>query len=324
MDEKISIIVPVYNVQSYLVECIESLIKQEYSNVEIILIDDGSTDCSGNICDEYAQKDNRITVIHQKNGGAANAKNTGLKYATGKYLAFVDSDDFVEHDAYVYMLAKLKKSDADIIQCSFRDIYQNRTKDQIMLQDEQVFDVVSYLNRYTFDWTCGLLWDKLYRRELFESIFFEEGHTVDDEFFTYQGVMNAKKIVHDPKIVYNYRKRKSSVTAKREYRENTVLDKLDYLVKRKNRVIDKFPVLKQNFNKHFLYMLLWLSTDAYASKRSIQITKKYLKEYFSENSIFSIEWRILIPLFRIRFASVKWLLKRKNSSEIVELTEYFE
>ena len=100
MEGKVSIIVPVYNVESYLNECIDSIINQTYRNLEIILIDDGSTDLSGEICDRYKEIDSRILVIHQKNQGAANAKNNGLDLATGDYISFVDSDDFIEKDMY--------------------------------------------------------------------------------------------------------------------------------------------------------------------------------------------------------------------------------
>ena len=113
---KISVIVPVYNVEPYLIECLESIINQTYRDLEIILIDDGSTDKSGDICEEYAKKDDRIIVIHQSNQGSASAKNAGLRKASGEYLAFVDSDDFLQEDAYEFMVRQLEEYHADIIQ----------------------------------------------------------------------------------------------------------------------------------------------------------------------------------------------------------------
>ena len=120
MKEMISVIIPVYNVAAYLPECLESILVQDYANLEIILIDDGSTDDSGVICNNYAQKDARVKVIHQKNGGAAAAKNAGLRVATGEYLAFADSDDYLEPDAYSHMMMLLKQSGADAADSSFR------------------------------------------------------------------------------------------------------------------------------------------------------------------------------------------------------------
>lgn len=275
MNDLISVIVPVYNVESYISICLESLINQTYQNLEIILIDDGSTDHSGIICDNYAANDSRIKVIHQKNGGAANAKNNGLKIATGRYLAFADSDDYVEKDAYEYMLNVLKREQADIIQCGYRDIYIDREVNHVINEIEK-FTAEEYLRRYTIDWTCGLLWDKLYKRNLFKDIYFEEGHIIDDEYFTYQGVMNAKLIVHDSKIVYNYRKRKSSVTGMAKNRNRTILDKLDYLVKRRENIIKRFPELKKTFDNHFFSMLIWLTEDGYVSKETMNIIRSIL------------------------------------------------
>ena len=109
MNNLISVIVPVYNVAAYLPQCLDSILQQDHEALEVILIDDGSTDCSGEICDGYAAADSRIRVIHQKNSGAAAAKNAGLRAATGEYLVFADSDDFVEPGAYSYMLRTLQK-----------------------------------------------------------------------------------------------------------------------------------------------------------------------------------------------------------------------
>ena len=119
----VSVVIPVYNVEKYLPECLDSVIDQTYKNLQIIIVDDGSTDSSGKICDEYAEKDNRIIVVHQKNAGAGAAKNTALKIADGKYLAFVDSDDFLELDAFEHMVSILAKNSADIVQCCYRDVF---------------------------------------------------------------------------------------------------------------------------------------------------------------------------------------------------------
>lgn len=245
MNETISVIIPIYNVEKYLKESIESVRKQIYSDLQIILIDDGSTDQSGVICDEYAKIDDRIVVVHQKNRGAANAKNTGLRLATGKYLAFLDSDDYLENEAYYFMLEQLKKYQADIVQCCFRNVFTDRVENKCSFTEVTEMDVITYLKLFTKDWTCGLLWDKLYKREVFAGIIFEEGHKIDDEFFTYQGVMKAKKIVRVPKIIYNYRQRLSGVMRSEESQRKIIKDKLDYLSVRRKNIVGKFPELKK-------------------------------------------------------------------------------
>ena len=290
MEPKISVIVPVYNVESYLPACLDSILAQDYLNLEIILIDDGSTDNSGAICDNFVQKDPRLHVIHQANGGAAAAKNAGLRIATGEYLSFVDSDDTLEPGAFHHMAALLEEHSADAVQCSFRDVFTDEAIDHIALEDVCTFTTQEYLKRYTTDWTCCLLWDKLYKRSLFEGIFFEEGHIVDDEFFTYQGMMNAKKIVHDHTIVYNYRRRRSSVTIRPEYRERTIFDKLDYLEKRRNKIAERFPELREIFDLHYLDMLLWLSHDPYVTIKCLETIKNKIRVYRKDKYRVAVDW----------------------------------
>ena len=115
----ISVIVPVYNVENYLPRCLDSIINQTYTNLEILLVDDGATDNSGKLCDEYAQKDNRIRVFHKENGGVSSARNMGLDNATGEYIAFVDSDDYIDKCMYEIMLNSSVQNNADIVVCGY-------------------------------------------------------------------------------------------------------------------------------------------------------------------------------------------------------------
>ena len=128
MQEKISIIIPVYKTEKYLKKCLDSILKQTYKNLEIILVDDGSPDSSGKICDEYAQKDKRIVVVHQKNFGVSYARNVGLNIATGEYVAFVDSDDWIDSNMYEVMLSQIKKNNFDIVRCSYLKEYESETQ----------------------------------------------------------------------------------------------------------------------------------------------------------------------------------------------------
>ena len=204
MNQTISVIAPVYNVAQYLPQCVDSILSQDYEDLEVILIDDGSTDASGEICDRYGASDSRVRVIHQKNGGAAAAKNAGLRLATGDYLTFADSDDYLEPGAYGFLMKILLETGADAVQGCFREVYQNHTEEQRI--QEETLEGYDYLLRFPKDFSCALLWNKLYRRSIYDGVFFEEGHKIDDEYFTYQGFLRPRKVVRVDRMIYNYRK----------------------------------------------------------------------------------------------------------------------
>lgn len=272
----ISVIVPIYGVEKYLEECIESILGQTYTKLEIILIDDASPDRCGEICDRYAQMDDRIIVIHQKNGGAAAARNAGLRIATGEYIGFVDSDDYLEPDAYEKLLEALVANDADIVHGQFRYVYVNGKVVHEGSEEIVSFSAAQYLTQFTTDWTCALSPVKLFRHHVLTDVYYEEGHCIDDEFFTYRGVMKAEKIVYIPTIVYNYRQRASSVMKNRDTIEKKCDDMLDYLGKRCHHVSESFPELKSLFESHYVDYLLWLATTDMATKKTISEIKKRL------------------------------------------------
>lgn len=325
MNGLISVIVPVYNVAAYLPECMESILSQDHTNLEVILIDDGSTDASGAICDEYAKKDSRIRVIHQKNAGAAAAKNAGLRAVSGEYLSFVDSDDFLEPGAYSHMLQLLQEHQADAVQCAFRDVFRNRRTDRCVDRECGGVSGKEYLARYTRDWTCALLWDKLYRRALFDGIFFEEGHRIDDEYFTYQGIMNARKVYCDNWVVYNYRKRGSSVMCSPQSGARILRDRVDSLSKRRVKVGSRFPELKKLFDEHFLEAMILLSRDANGTPESIELIQDRLKAYFREKGHTVPRAALWPTLLKLRFGSIDRLLAQKAPSGAApDPDEYFE
>lgn len=305
MNNIISVIVPVYNVAAYLPECLQSILQQDYRELEVIVIDDGSTDDSGAICDAWAVRDSRIRVIHQKNGGAAAAKNAGLRAATGAYLSFVDSDDYLEPGTYSHMIRLLETHDADVIQCAYRDVYRDRKEDRIRSTETEVLSATDYLPRYTTDWTSGLLWDKLYRRALFDGIFFEEGRRIDDEYFTYRGIMNAGRVICDSRIIYNYRKRRSSVMYSPESATRILLDRIDYLGKRRRNVVARFPELRRVFDLHFLESMLYLSMDKSGSEQSMSAIRSALRAYFREPGHTSPPVGWWLPLLKLRLGFVK-------------------
>lgn len=281
----ISVIVPIYGVEKYLEECIESILGQTYTELEVILIDDGSPDRCGAICDRYAQADSRIIVIHQKNAGAAAARNAGLRIAAGEYLAFVDGDDYLEPDAYENLMAAMTEYNADIVQGKMRVVYVNGTELLNECDEIACFSTVEYLIHFLKDWTCPLCTEKLFRHHVLTDIFFEEGHRIDDEFFTYRGVMNAKKIVHIPTVVYNYRQRASSVMNNRDTIEKKLQDIFSFLEKRNKDVIGRFPELKTHYENYYAEYLLWLATSDMGTKKTVKEIKARLIQHVARGKV---------------------------------------
>lgn len=322
MKDLISVIMPVYNVETYLSQSIESVLNQDHRNLELILIDDGSPDSCGTICDAYAAKDSRVRVIHQKNSGAAAAKNAGLRIATGTYLSFVDSDDFLEPNVFGYMLKTLKEQDADAVQFSFQDLYRNRVEPQVLTPC--VMNEKEYLTRFAKDWTCPLLWNKLYKRSLFDGIFFEEGHKIDDEYFTYQGFLNPCRVVFDDKIIYNYRKRASSVMSSPAAGEQRILDCIDSIGKRREKIVARWPELRRVFDENLLDTIWYLSGNVDSTEKTIAVLKEKLKDYcFKFGNTFPPRylWKKLWDLYRTDTAI---LLARCEQNRQVSLPEdYF-
>lgn len=324
-DGVISVVVPVYNVEPYLKECLESIINQTYRDLEIILIDDGSTDKSGDICDEYGKKDERIIVIHQNNQGSASAKNAGLRKSSGEYLTFVDSDDFLQEDAYEFMVKQLEEYCADIIQGCFRKVYQKFYRDVNKIIEMQILDTFEFLELFTKDWTCGLLWDKLYKRDIFKDIYFKEGHKIDDEFFTYKGVMNSKKILRVPHYIYNYRQRISSVMFSKDSQLKIISDSLEYLSIRRKEVTKSFPQLKKVYDEHYLNMLIILSKNEYINAEHIKEIKQHIKKYFNENDKIKISLALCIELKKLQYYPTKCLLRNiKIDKSYVEKDLYYK
>ena len=213
-EELISIIIPIYNVEKYLGDCIESVIKQTYKNLEIILVDDGSTDSCLEICNTYKKKDNRIKIIHQENKGVSNARNVGIENSTGQYIGFVDSDDFIEEDMYRELYQDLKKENADIAACDYyiyttvkNEKSDTLTKTKCIMTTEEALIKMNQLRGFGVG-----VWNKLFKRDMFNEIRFPIGKRSEDWFIIYKVLEMAKKIVYNPKAKYYYRQRNDSYT----------------------------------------------------------------------------------------------------------------
>ena len=169
--ERISVIVPIYNTEKYLARCIESILCQTYTNLEIILVDDGSTDKSGDICDFYARKDNRVKVVHKENGGAAAARNFALNMVTGQYIGFVDSDDTVEKDFFELLYDLICQYDADISMVAYREIEMGEKIAKLKDKSLIVMNQKQAVKELLFDRKIqNYVWNKLYKRKIFELV----------------------------------------------------------------------------------------------------------------------------------------------------------
>lgn len=221
MNMKISVIVPIYNAEKYLRRALDSICNQTYKNLEIILIDDGSTDGSGAICDEYKEKDARIVLVHQKNSGVSVTRNKALSLLTGEMIAFVDADDYIIPCFFEKMIQLKKEHNAEIAICNFKrfssepipDVDEHSDAIQVWNKEEalnNVYGSKGYL-------VSGTLWNKLYDAKLFEGFRFPEGLKNEDEFLLPKVIDRATNIVFTSDIMYYYYANTSSITTEKNY-----------------------------------------------------------------------------------------------------------
>ena len=232
--ELVSIIVPVYRVEAFLNQAIESLVKQTYTNIEIILVDDGSPDKCGRICDIWREKDRRIQVIHQENAGLSAARNVGIDTSRGEYLMFVDSDDFVESTYVEDLYGAITACRADMAIGGVTYLKQDgaRVPVRVTSMEQELIDRTNAMIRYE---TGGIVqeaytvvWNKIYRKKLWEKIRFPEGKVYEDAFVMPKIFFSCEKIVLLSACLYVYRKREGSITAqKKEKYEQTYMEMMD-------------------------------------------------------------------------------------------------
>ncbi len=202
----ISVIVPVYKVEKYLNRCVNSIINQIYKNLEIILIDDGSPDKCPYICDEWSKRDSRIKVLHKQNGGLSDARNAGLKIATGEFIGFVDSDDWIAPEMYERLLTAIIKDQSDIAECNVKMVWKNNLQSKMLLQqnncvlkrDEAQLEL---LNESKLKQP---VWNKLYKKDIIRGIHFEKGKYHEDVFWSFQAIGNARSVSIIDYIGYFY------------------------------------------------------------------------------------------------------------------------
>lgn len=325
MNNLVSIIVPIYNVDRYLDECIHSIVNQTYRNLEIILINDGSKDKSYDICKKYANLDNRIILIDKENGGSASAKNYGLKIATGDYIAFVDSDDFIENDMIEYMVEQIVKTNVDIIQCEFVNLYKDSNHVNQSQIETKILSSQEFLRLFLIEWKNSLFWNKLFKKEVIENLYFQEGRCIDDEFFTYKCVINSTNIAVSNKIVYNYRMRKSSVMRSETSQRQILRDRIDYLIERYEIITSIYKELDNEFLENMLTYFLIISRNYYINENLINYMKNILKPIKFKIIASNIDIRVKIKIIKLMISNSKKYLGLKNAlSEVwINTEDYF-
>ncbi len=244
--ELISVVVPVYNVEKYIKKCIDSILSQSYKNLEIYLVDDGSTDNSGKICDEYALNHDNIFVIHKENGGLSDARNVAIDQCKGEYITFIDSDDSVKEDYIEYLHSLLKNYDCDISICDFDYINENGELINHPLNTGtiEVLDTkkcIGYLLKSSKVNTSASM--KMYRMSLFEGVRYPKGKLYEDIATTYKLILKAKMLVRGDRSLYVYLLRQGSITKQKFNLKK--LEAIEHIDKMCADIIDVYPDLKE-------------------------------------------------------------------------------
>lgn len=270
---KISVIVPIYNVEKYLKQCLDSILIQTYKNLEIILVNDGSTDNSLKICEEYCKKDRRFKLINKRNGGLSDARNVAIDVASGKYLICIDSDDYISKDLIATLYMDIKNNQSDIAVSGFLPVYDNMiVEDDFDVDGLKIFNTEEALETMLYQKDCTTsAWGKLYKTSLFEGIRYPKGKICEDLDTTYKLFDKADIITIRKDKMYYYRQRKNSII-KQEFSPSR-MDSLDFAKKETTFIKEKYPrVARSAVCREFMeaiYILAKLNGE----------TKRFQKEY---------------------------------------------
>lgn len=305
----VSVIVPVYNVEKYLRQCLDSILGQTYKNLEVIIVDDGSTDSSADIIKEYKKKDNRIVTISQKNQGLSAARNVGIKKANGDYIMFVDSDDWIAPDIVEY----LRPGRADVSICSHyessegKNVSFNKSFKRKSMNPKMA--LTAMLKEHGFMVSA---WGKLYKKDLFEDVFFPVGKLHEDLGTTYKLILASKKVVFLPEPKYYYRQRKDSIIHEFDDRKFDIIELTDEMC---DKIVTVFPELKNVTNERRMRarfsLLRQIPNDHPRKKELIRFLRKNKKfitknpEASSADKVALLLARTSTPLFRLAYKLFK-------------------
>ena len=280
-NDLISIIIPLYKVEKYLEKFIESVLKQTYTNLQIILVDDGSPDNCGKICDEYAKKDSRIEVIHKANGGLSDARNVGISKAKGRYIGFVDSDDYIKEDMYEILLNLIKKYDADVSICNLYDVIDGNECIRNKENGIREYSRIDILKEILLDKNIqSYAWNKLYKKELFDEIKYPIGKKYEDIGTTFYLLEKCNKVVVTGKSEYYYINRQDSIV--NNVTESTITDYIELIIQRYDYIEENIKELS-SYNKDYLKRILKTAEKDIKSLNEVgDYTKKKYEELYNK------------------------------------------
>lgn len=241
-NKKVTVIVPIYNVENYLKKCLDSILRQTYNNLEIILINDGSTDGSKNIAEEYQEKDQRVILLNKENGGLSDARNYGIERASGEYITFIDSDDEVTEDYVEYLINLTEKYKTDIAIASYRLKSGNKIINYGKDYNTEKLTEYECLRRMLLDEGFTVTaWAKLYKTKLFNDVRYPVGKIYEDNGTTYKLIMKCNEIAYGSKDIYIYYKRNGSITSENfNDRKYSIIDFSDEMG---DKILEKYPEL---------------------------------------------------------------------------------
>lgn len=314
---KISIIVPIYNVEKYLDKCIKSILNQSFEDFELILVNDGSTDSCGVICDKYKKLDGRITVIHKANGGLSSARNAGIDIARGEYIGFVDSDDYIHEKMYEILYNNAKKYNSDIVICKEKNVHENEENKSTYkinkFKVEQFNNIEALKKLYEVRTTFVYAWNKLYKRNLFRDLRYPNGKIYEDEFITPKLIYKATIITYVELELYFYLQRNGSIV-KQKFNVRK-FDKVDALE-------DNVKYFKLNKEKELYFLAQRVYTDMflwneYAAKAELDnieselivLRKKFKKHLIGiiNNPLFSYKQKIMLITYNLSSKLYYWI-----------------
>lgn len=315
MDSVISVIVPVYKVERYLNKCIDSILNQTYRNLEIILVDDGSPDNCGRLCDRYAVLDSRVKVIHKENGGLSDARNAGLDIAKGDYIAFVDSDDYIDREMLQRLYDAMVDNNADMSICSIQMVDEHEKQIGILPVIPGIYTGMQIIEEYDyFHGAFVVAWNKLYKRAVFENLRYDVGKIHEDEFIFHKIFAQCQIVVCIDCAYYYYLQRKGSIMAQR-----TQLDRMHQIEALENRIVwlQKNSLVSQSvyravfelsrafYQFHSMKTCRNLDIKTMQRQYAVILKRQLLKDRSLKHKVsFILEW--ICP------GSVYWITKRKQ------------
>lgn len=316
----ISVIVPVYNVEKYLDKCVRSIMNQTYRNLEIILVDDGSPDNCPAMCDAYAKEDPRIKVIHKENGGQADARNQGIDIASGEYIGFIDSDDFVDEDMYEYLIEIAQKEQADVVTCECYDYYAEK---EILRHDCDFYEKTNRIDAIArvMESRKATLYvvDKLYRKEIFDNLRFRKGKTFEDAYIVVEILSKTKTVVFTNAQKYYYYHRLESTTSKPfNAKSFDVVEAYDYnadLCLKISPFLSEPALFRRCWSRFYVLDKMMLSDESYDHKAE----KEYVA-FLKANKSFILKSNLFTKGRKLSFAAM--LISIKLYRKVVRYYTY--